>query len=164
MGAHHQNGVAEQAIKTTMEIARAMLLNAALMWPDAIDKSFWPFAVDHAIHLWNNLPNVNSGLIPNEIFRQIRLDTPRHLKRLHIWGCPSYVLEPKLQDGHKIPKWQPRARRGQFLGFSPYHSTTIGLIRNLRTNNISPQYHVVYDDSFVTVTNVNNYIVNDLTS
>jgi hypothetical protein len=27
----------------------------------------------------------------------------------------------------------------------------VGLIRNLRTNNISPQFHVVYDDYFATV-------------
>lgn len=164
VGAHHQNGVAERAIKTIMELARSMLLHAALMWSDPINEGIWPFAVDHAIYLWNNLPNVDSGLTPNEIFRQVRLDTPRHLNRLHVWGCPSYVLEPKLQDGKKIPKWQPRAGRGQFLGLSPYHSTSVGLVRNLRTNNISPQYHVVYDDSFVTVSNVNNYIASDLTS
>jgi hypothetical protein len=64
-----------------------------------------------------------------------------------------YVLDPKLQDGKKIPKWEPRSRRGKFLGVSPSLSSTIGLILNLRTGYVSPQYHVVYDDEFTTVPN-----------
>ena len=39
-----------------------------------------------------------------------------------------------------------------FIGFSHEHSSTVGLILNLRTGNISPQYHVVYDERFETVT------------
>jgi hypothetical protein len=62
-----------------------------------------------------------------------------------------YVLDPRLQDGKKIPKWHAKARQGQFLGFSPLHSTSVGLIRNLRTERISPQFHVVYDQDFETV-------------
>ena len=38
-----------------------------------------------------------------------------------------------------------------YVGNSPLHSSTVGLIRNLRTGNISPQFHVVYDDYFETV-------------
>jgi hypothetical protein len=30
------------------------------------------------------------------------------------------------------------------------HASSVGLIRNLVTNNISPQYHVVYDNHFET--------------
>jgi hypothetical protein len=61
------------------------------------------------------------------------------------------VLDPRLQDGKKIPKWEPRSRQGQFLGYSKVHATTIGLIRNIRTGYISPQFHVVYDEEFTTV-------------
>jgi hypothetical protein len=71
---------------------------------------------------------------------------------VRVFGCPSYVLDPRLQDGFKIPKWEPRARLGQFLGFSSSRSTTIGTIRNLCTGYVSPQYHVVYDKTFTTVT------------
>jgi hypothetical protein len=66
-------------------------------------------------------------------------------------GCPAYVLDLKIQDGKKIPKWQPKSRRGQFLGFSKQHASTIGLVRNIKTGSISPQFHVVYDDRFMTV-------------
>ena len=52
-----------------------------------------------------------------------------------------------------MPKWQARARRGQYLGISPDHSSTIGRILNLRSGFISPQYHVIYDDLFSTVPN-----------
>ncbi len=64
------------------------------------------------------------------------------------------MLSPTLQDGKKIPKWTPKARRGQFLGFSRNHSSTIGLLRNLRTGSISPQFHVVFDELFTTVHSV----------
>ena len=67
-------------------------------------------------------------------------------------GCPTYVLEPKLQKpGVKIPKWAPRSRRGVNMGFIKMHSTQVGLVLNLLTGSISPQYHVVFDDMFSTV-------------
>ena len=37
------------------------------------------------------------------------------------------------------------------MGFSNMHSTQIGLVLNLLTGSISPQYHVVFDDMFSTV-------------
>ena len=76
-----------------------------------------------------------------------------YLPRQHVWGCPIYVLDPRLQDGKKIPKRDPRVRRGQFLAFSGQHSGIIGLILNNRTDSVTPQYHCVYDDWFSTVPN-----------
>jgi len=61
-------------------------------------------------------------------------------------GLPCVRLRSDTSRWKKIPEWRPRSRRGQFLGFSATHSSTIGLIRNLRTGNVSPQFHVVYDD------------------
>ena len=43
-----------------------------------------------------------------------------------------------------------------FVGVSPQHSSTIGCILNIATGNVSPQYHVVYDDLFTTVPNAEN--------
>ena len=37
------------------------------------------------------------------------------------------------------------------MGFSNMHSTQVGLVLNLLTASISPQYHVVFDDMFSTV-------------
>ena len=50
----------------------------------------------------------------------------------------------------KIPKWAPRSQRGVNMGFSKIHSTQVGLVINLLTGSISPQYHVVFDDMFST--------------
>lgn len=69
-----------------------------------------------------------------------------------MWGCPAYVLDPKLQDGKKLPKWKPRARRGMFLGYIQKHSSLLGRVLIIVTGYISPQCHVVYDDLFSTVT------------
>ena len=41
-----------------------------------------------------------------------------------------------------------------FVGFSPVHSSGAPFILNLRTGHISPQYHVVFDDDFSTVSSI----------
>jgi hypothetical protein len=130
-----------------------MMLHSIIMWPDQADLALWPFALDHTVFLWNNMPQRESKMAPIELFTGQKLSSYDHLQRLHVWGCPVYVLDPKLQDGKKIPKWQPRARRGQFLGYSKDHLTTIGLALNIATGHASPQFHVVYDDLFTSVPN-----------
>ena len=152
VGAHHQNGVAERAIQTVTNWARTLLIDAAIHWPDEVDLDLWPFAMDHAVWMWNNTPKQNVGFSPTELFTGVRSDHSA-LNRLHVWGCPTYVLEPALQvgGGAKIPKWNKRSRLGQFLGFSKEHSTKVGLVRNVQTGGVSPQFHAVYDDAFSTV-------------
>ena len=93
---------------------------------------------------------MSSGLCPLEIWTETK-SSYSGLNHAHPWGCPAYVLDPRRQDGNKIPKWQPQSRQAQYLGASPLHASTVGLVRNLRTGNISPQFHVVYDDFFETV-------------
>ena len=154
VGAKHQNGIAERTIQTICNWARAQLLHQVLHWPDSANLELWPFAIEHAVYIWNHLPRKDTKMAPIEMFTRSKLSNATNLLgRLHVWGCPAYVLEPKLQDGKKIPKWDPRVRRGQFLGFSKQHSSTVGLILNSRTGAISPQFHCVYDDLFTTVPN-----------
>jgi hypothetical protein len=105
--------------------------------------------MDYAARIYNHTQNT-TGFTPIELLTGIQMNC-HHLHRVHVWGCPSFVLDPRLQDGHKMPKWEPRARQGQFLGFSDKHSSTIGILRNLTTGFISAQYHVVYDALFTTV-------------
>jgi hypothetical protein len=68
-----------------------------------------------------------------------------------VWGCPVYVLEAKLQNDQKLPKWNRRARLGQFVGFSDEHSSLVANVWHLTTGYISPRFHVVFDDLFETV-------------
>jgi hypothetical protein len=150
VSAHHQNGAAENGIKVVVRNARTMMLHVALRWPGYADQDLWPMAMCHAVHLWNHTPKIATGLAPVEIFSGSKSDHG-HLLNAHPWGCPVYILEPKLRDGHKIPKWEPRSRRGQFMGISPNHASSVHLVRNLQTGSITPQYHLVFDDFFETV-------------
>ena len=86
------------------------------------------------------------------------------LQTCKVWGCPAYVLDPRIQDGKKLPKWQPKSRRGQFLGRSRRHASNIGLIRNLRTGSKTTQFHVVYDNHFTTIPSEGRLNDNSLTS
>ena len=71
---------------------------------------------------------------------------------MHILGAaPTYVLQARLQNGQKIPRWDLRSRRGQYLGVSPLHASSVGLVRNPKTGRVSPQFHMVFDDWFETI-------------
>ena len=152
VGGQHQNAKAERAIQTIMYMARTFMVHASLHWTEqgVDDISLWPFAVKHAVWLYNRVPNRESGLTPMELITKQKADHTDIL-RSHVWGCPAYVLEPKLQNGQKLPKWNRRSRLGQFLGYSDEHSSLVANIRHLKTGYISPQYHVVFDDLFQTV-------------
>ena len=151
VGAKHQNSVAERAIGIVQNMARAMLLHVRLHWPAEFDASLWPFALDYAAWIYNHIPRADKAhMCPDELFSKTKLGCWA-LRRCRVFGCPSFVLDNRLQDGKKIPKWEPRARTGMFLGFSNEHSSTVGLILNLKTGAISPQFHIVYDELFTTV-------------
>ena len=49
------------------------------------------------------------------------------------------------------PKWEPRSRMGIYLGHSPTHAGSVAMVLNPRTLHVSPQYHVVFDDTFSTL-------------
>jgi hypothetical protein len=152
VNAHHKNSVAERSIRTVSEMARAMVLHSSVRWKGGISKNIWPMAVDYACYVYNHMPN-DKGIAPADLFTGSMI--PRHkLKDIHVFGCPVYVLDPKLQQGKKLPRWQPRSRIGVFVGFSAHHSSDIPLILNLQTGSISPQFHVVFDDSFSTVISI----------
>jgi hypothetical protein len=130
VSAHFQNGAAENGIKLVVRNARTMMLHVALRWPGYSEQELWPMAMSHAVHLWNHTPKMGSGLAPIEVFTGSKSDHT-HLLHSHPWGCPVYVLEPKLRDGHKLPKWEPRSKRGQYMGISPTHASSVHLVRNL---------------------------------
>ena len=151
VGAKWQNGAAEGAISIVSSRARTMMIHAALHWPEVEDAALWPLAVQHASYLYNHTPNRESGIAPIEVYSRT-LSDDQALRNSHTWGCPTYVLESRLTTaGGKIPKWSPRSRQAQYVGVSPVHAETVGLVRNLDSGYISPQFHVVYDDWFETV-------------
>jgi hypothetical protein len=145
VGAHHQNGIAERSIKTISYLTRTNLIHSAIRWPEMNDLELWPFAFDHCVYLYNNLPG-KDGMAPEEKWSGSSFADYNHMHRLHPWGCPAYVLDPKLQDGKKLPKWQPRSRKGKFVGLSKEHASNVALILNPNTKRISPQFHLLFND------------------
>jgi hypothetical protein len=150
VSAQFQNGAAENAIKIVVSNARTMMIHATLRWPGFVEKDLWPMALSHAAYLFNITPNMETGVSPISVWTRTTQES-NALRNTHTWGCPVYVLTPKLKDGQKIPKWEPRSRRGQYVGNSPLHASTVGLVRNLQSGSITPQFHLVYDDYFETV-------------
>ena len=130
VGGHHHNAVAEVTIKHTVQTACTMMIHTALHWPEASEKELWPLAMQHAAFLHNNTPKLESGLSPEELWTKTK-SSHSALLNAHTWGAPVYVLDPCLQDMAKIPKWKPCSRWGQYMGNSPLHASTVGLVRNL---------------------------------
>jgi hypothetical protein len=130
------------------------MLHLATHWPQFANAKYWPQAIDYAVWVFNRLPNMETGLTPIEIWSSVCSPTDSELARSHVFGCPVYVLDASLQDGKKIPKWNPRARLGLFLGFFHLHSSQVPLVLNVASGHISPQFHVIFDDKFETVTSL----------
>ena len=151
VGAHFQNGVIERAQQTVCSWARAMMMHQLIHWEDGFDMALWPYAMEQAVYIWNHLPREDSGLSPSELFFGVKDTNHDAIKNAKVWGCPLYVLNPKLQDGKKLPKWKAKSRRGLYLGVSPEHSSTVARVLNPDTGRITPQYHVVFDEAFSTV-------------
>ena len=50
-----------------------------------------------------------------------------------------------------LPKWEPKSRNRLYIGRSPFHAVLVVLILNIITGHISPQYYVLFDETFSTV-------------
>ncbi len=89
-----------------MWMARTFMLHVSLQWTDrgVDDIALWSLAVKHIAWLYNCIPNQATGLTPLKMLTHTKSDH-RDLLRTHVWGCPTYGLDPTLQDGKKIPKW-----------------------------------------------------------
>jgi hypothetical protein len=132
-------------------MARAIILHSSIHWNDGTNASLWPQAVTYAARIYNNTPK--DGVCTADIFTG-SVVPPHRLLDLHVWGCPLYVLDPKIQQGKKLPRWEPRSRRGIFLGLSQQHASEVPLVINLGTGSVTAHFHVVFDDLFTTVPSI----------
>lgn len=154
VGAHHQKSLVERHIKQLSESSRAMLLHAMLRWR-WVTLHLWPYALHHASYLHNHLPRKSDGKTRTEIFASTTFE--QTLQHLHTFGCPVFVLDGVLQGSSgKLPRYTKRARVGIYLGHSPQHAGNVALVLNPETGLVSPQYHVVFDDDFTTVKDIEN--------
>ena len=106
-GASHQNGAAERSIKTVVTMSRTMLMHADLRCPEeTLSTYICPMEIYYAVWVYNMIPDIQSRLSAIEIWSRSRFElVSETLSNCHVWGCPTYFLEPKLQKPVvKIPK------------------------------------------------------------
>lgn len=150
VGSHHQNGIAERRIRSLGEDARTMLAHGEHLWPEVVNKTLWPFAYKAASRSRNKFNLDDDGLSPEEKASGVKAHSD--YKNEHTLFCPVFTLHKRLQGGiGGIPKWNPRSNAGVYLGHSPEHAGNVALVLSLSTGLVSPQYHVIFDDSFSTI-------------
>eukprot|EP00957_Ditylum_brightwellii_P035023 2655505-Ditylum_brightwellii.AAC.1 len=67
------------------------------------------------------------GILLEEKFSDIC--SVQTLTEQHTWGWPVYILNAHLQDkSGSVPKWDPRARLGIYLGPSSVHANNLHLV------------------------------------
>jgi hypothetical protein len=151
VGSHNQNGIAECKIKELTLGARTLLLHAKRMLPEYILTILWPFALKCAKDRLNFLVHQADGQTPYKTIANLDSSNVK-VSNFHTFGSPCYVLDQRLQSGASmIPKWEPQAPMGIYVGQSPSHASNVALVLNSRTGHILPQFHDVFDDDFTTV-------------
>jgi hypothetical protein len=104
-----------------------MLFHAISQWSQEVIIDLRPFALKLAVDIHNATPGP-SRLSPEEIFSRQKA-RPDHLIDFHTFGHRSvFVLEPRLQQGLRIPKWQCRSPQAIYLGHSNGHAQTVPLV------------------------------------
>jgi len=139
--------IAEHHICTVSDISRSILIHAATKRPDKITPSLWPFAIMLAVDVWNHTPRGENGA-PIDLFSKFRRSD---ISYFHPFGCPVFILNKKLQNSLKIPRWDPCCHRGIDLGRSQNHADNAAIVLDLNTGSITAQYHLIFDDTFDTV-------------
>jgi hypothetical protein len=94
-------------------MVRAMILHPSMHWKDGIDASLCQKALRYVTHMYNNNPK--NGVSQMDIFTASTV-TRHRLMVIHVFGCPVYILDPKVQQGQKLPCWQQRSHQGIFMG------------------------------------------------
>jgi hypothetical protein len=119
-----------------------------------ISLHLWPFAMQHASYLNKHFPGKDE-LSKTKVFCETQ--SPIEMRNLHSFGCPAYVLvEPLQSSNSSVPGFHCCTHIGIYVRHSPQHAGNVALILNPQTGCTSPQYHVVFDDDFTTVNDIEN--------
>lgn len=155
VGSHHQNGIAEENISEIVELARSMLAHGMYLWPYHIKMELWPFGLKASERVHNDFVLDFSGHFHNKKFTPI--STHQDIKDEHPLFCPVYALVCLFQGSlGGLSKWEPWSFLRIYLGHSPDHASNVALVLDPRTKLVSPQYHVVFDDAFLTIDHLKN--------
>ena len=100
---------------------------------DNLDTKIWPYALYHAIRLYNSFPEPNKIIYPIYIYTSKR----ENLSSLRKFVCRVYVLP----TGKRKPKLKNHVSKGIFLGYYP-HTTQNVLYYDVDTHRIKLDSHV----------------------
>eukprot|EP00978_Attheya_sp_CCMP212_P001535 scaffold3163_cov60-Attheya_sp.AAC.5 len=93
VGAHHQNGLAENTVKQFT--LKGRLLHAKRHWPEAITTILWPFALKAGVKAHNDFKLDADGKAPIQKFSTGDAGDIEHaLRDCHTWGCSFLYWMP----------------------------------------------------------------------
>ena len=87
VNAHFQNGSGEKAIRDLQTMAQKIILHTKGRWPKEINLPLWPYALQMAVHVHNNVPNAADDRSHLEAFSRIAV-SPKS-SNYHTFGFPA---------------------------------------------------------------------------
>ena len=128
-----QNGRAERFMRTCMDKAQAMCLEACL------PNSWWEFSVLHAVHVYNRTPvRCLSWCTPFETLHGVQPE----VSHLRVFGCGAYVHIPENRRVNKLaPKSELMVYIGHAEGIKAY------VFMRLSTHTIYTGTTALFDES-----------------
>ena len=74
-GASHQNGSSERVIKAVLTLARTILIQTALRFPeDIFSTDLWTMEMDYSVWVYNWTPDMQYVLSAIEIWSRLRFE------------------------------------------------------------------------------------------
>ena len=102
---HQQNGHAERFIRTIMDKSQAIQIESCA------PQSWWEFAVDCAIHVYNRTPiQRHNWKTPVELLKHMKPD----VTHLRVFGCGVYIFLPEEVCHNKL---NPKSKLMTFIGY-----------------------------------------------
>jgi hypothetical protein len=105
---HQQNDHAERFIQTIVEKAQAIRLEAC------IPQNWWEFAVNYAVHVYNQTPLKRSSNDYKMPFERLHRTKP-DVAHLRFFGCGAYVFLPEDVQSNNL---SPRSELMIFIGIA----------------------------------------------
>lgn len=139
---HHQNGIAERAIRSIREMGISQMIHARA------PPYLWPYAFRHSVYLMNRLPTGALGFNTTPYIKMFGIIPEANV--IKVFGCDAYAL---IQNKHKHG---PRANKGLYVGQAD--TSTAYLFYNPDTRSVSETLHIKFNED---VTSPKLWTVND---